>query len=334
MKKFRKINEAEVQETEQTQKPSPEQKSQVQSDKEVELAKELIKSETNLATFLAKFGTIAKDEKVQKFLEAAGDLDKITSNIEDGITAVSLIPSQQEVGLGNSVSDLIRKPNPSDPKEWDPTGEKTDSELELILGDASVKLTDKGGNLIVVAKCPGTKSEEGKYWIIDGHHRWSKAAVANPNVKLTCLVFQPAEGSDLDIIGVLKAFHIANFKIKGESPTEPLSGDNLLNCEDKKIEDFVNNTEKSEKKLEIWKKKAKAEDWKGVTKILLENRKKLADARNNAPIDSTTPTPRTSMPQVGDSKKVKSEFETPKINVHMESHIIKTYEKFMQNWKK
>jgi len=326
MKKFRKINEAEVQDTEQ---PSPEQKSQgqVKSDK-VETAKELIKSEKNLATFLAKFGSVANDEKVQRFLEVTGGLDKITSKEEPGIAAVNLIPSQQEVGLGNSVADLISNP------KYDSTGEKTDSELELILGDASVKLTDKGGNLIVVAKCPGTTSKEDKYWIIDGHHRWSKAAVANPNVKLTCLVFQPAEGSNLDIIGVLKAFHIANFKIKGESPTEPLSGDNLLNCEDKKIEDFVNNTEKSEKKLQVWKNKTEATDWKGVTKILLENRKKLADARNKAPIDSTTPTPRTSMPQVGDSTKVKSEFETPKVNIHMESRIIKTYEKFIQNWKK
>jgi hypothetical protein len=305
-----------------------EQGSQVQSDK-VELAKDLIKNQKNLATFIQKFGAIANDEKVQKFLEATGDLDKITSKETPGIPAVSLIPSQQEVGLGNSVADLISNP------EWDSTGEKTDKELELILGDTPVKLTDKGGNLIVVAKCPGTTSDEDKFWVIDGHHRWSKAAVANPDVKLTCIVFEPSEGSGLDIIGVLKAFHIANFKIKKESPTEPLSGDNLLNCEDKKIEDFLNNTKKSEKKLEIWKNKKDVSDWNGVTKILLENRKKLANARNNAPIKSDqTPTPRTSMPQVGDTQKVKKELETPKINIHVESHIIKTYEKFIQNWKK
>ena len=296
------------------------------SSPEVQTAKELIKSENNLATFLAKFGTVVKDEKVQRFLEQAGSLDKITSK-EEPLLAIDLIPSQQEVGLGNSVADLISNP------KWDRTGQ-TDSDLGLILGDAPVRLTDKNGNLIVVAKCPGTTSEEDKYWVIDGHHRWSKAAVANPNVKLTCLVFQPAEGSDLDIIGVLKAFHIANFKLKGESPTEPLSGANLLNCEDKVIEDYVNTTEKSEKKLEIWKNKKQTNDWQGVTKVLLENRKKLKDTRDNAPIDSnSTPTPRTSMPQVGNTKIVKTAFETPKINVHVESHIIKKYEKFMQNWK-
>jgi len=329
MKPQKKVNEADVQGTSQIKKPNTEKTPEVQaqSDK-IQMAKNLIKSEKNLANFLSKFGSIAKDEKVQRFLEVTGDLDKITSKEEQGISAVNLIPSQQEVGLGNSVKDLISNP------EWDKTGEKSDKELELILGDQSVKLTDKGGNLIVVAKCPGTTSKEDVYWIIDGHHRWSKAAVANPNVKLTCLVFQPAEGSNLDIIGVLKAFHIANFKIKGESPTEPLSGDNLLNCEGKKIEDFVNNTEKSEKKLQVWKNKTEATDWKGVTKILLRNREILASARKSAPIDSTTPTPRTSMPQVGDSTKVKSEFETPKVNIHMESRIMKTYEKFMQNFKK
>jgi hypothetical protein len=317
----------ENQEQVQAQSQVQGQESQGQSDEKVELAKDLIKNQKNLATFIQKFGTIANDEKVQKFLEAAEDLDKIKSKEVPGIPAVSLIPSQQEVGLGNSVADLISNPG------WDSTGEKTDKELELILGDTPVKLTDKGGNLIVVAKCPGTTSDEDKFWVIDGHHRWSKAAVANPNVKLTCIVFEPAEGSGLDIIGVLKAFHIANFKIKKESPTEPLSGDNLLNCEDQKIKDFVNNTEKSEKKLEIWKNKKGVSDWNGVTEMLLDNRTKLADARKSAPIKSEeTPTPRTSMPQVGDTQKVKTELGTPKINVHVESRIIKTYEKFMQNW--
>ena len=78
MKKFRKINEAEVQDTEQ---PSPEQKSQgqVKSDK-VETAKELIKSEKNLATFLAKFGSVANDEKVQRQVKRKKEEVQVTKN--------------------------------------------------------------------------------------------------------------------------------------------------------------------------------------------------------------------------------------------------------------
>jgi hypothetical protein len=322
MKYSKKVYENEDQDQSQEQ-------AQGQSDGKVKMAKELIKTERNLGEFINKFGKIANDPKVQRFLEAAGDLDKIVSKEVPGIPAISLIPSQQEVGLGNSVADLILNPN------WDSTGEKTDNELNLILSDSPVRLTDKNGNLIVVAKCPGTTSDEDKYWVIDGHHRWSKAAVANPNVKLTCMVFEPTENSGLDIIGVLKAFHIANFKIKEKSPTEPLSGANLLACDDNEIIKFVNDAEKSDNKLKIWKEKKGVEDWNGVTKLLLENRKKLAEARNNAPIDkNSTPTPRNVMPQVADPKSTATEFSTPKINVVIsESRVIKSYQKFFENWK-
>jgi hypothetical protein len=292
----------------------------------VSQAKQLIKSERNLGNFIKKFGTIAKDSKVAKFLEAADDLDKIVSKEVDGISAISLIPSQQEVGLGNSVADLI-----SNPKKWDPTGVKTDSELTSILGNQPVRLTDKAGNLIVVAKCPGTNSKEDKYWIIDGHHRWSKAAVANPDVKLTCIVFEPSPESDLDIIGVLKAFHIANFKIKGESPTEPLSGENLLSCSDDEIKKFVNESEKTDNKLKIWKEKVQVSDWNEVTDLLISNRGKLAEARKKAPINSQeTPTPRTVMPQVSNSKATANEFGKPAINVVVgeSKKWIKTFEQF------
>jgi hypothetical protein len=324
MKYTKKIYENEDQDQDQKQAQG-----QAQSDEKVKMAKELIKTERNLGTFINKFGSIANDPKVQRFLEAAGDLDKIVSE-EAVITAISLIPSQQEVGLGNSVADLILNPS------WDSTGDKTDNELNLILGDSPVRLTDKNKNLIVVAKCPGTTSDEDKYWVIDGHHRWSRAAVANPGVKLTCIVFEPAENSGLDIIGVLKAFHIANFKIKKESPTEPLSGANLLACDDNEIKNFINDSEKSDNKLKIWKEKRKVEDWKGVTSIILENRKKLADIRNAAPIDkSSTPTPRNVMPQVADPKTTATEFKTPKINVVISEsdRIIKSYQKFFENWK-
>jgi hypothetical protein len=324
MKYSKKIYENEDQDQGQEQAQG-----QAQSDGKVKMAKELIKTERNLGAFINKFGTIANDPKVQGFLEAAGDLDKIVSKEVPGIPAISLIPSQQEVGLGNSVADLILNPG------WDSTGEKTDNELNLILGDSPVRLTDKAGNLIVVAKCPGTTSDEDKYWVIDGHHRWSKAAVANPNVKLTCIVFEPSDKSGLDIIGVLKAFHIANFKIKKQSPTEPLSGANLLACDDNEIKKFVNNAEKSDNKLKIWKEKKGVEDWNGVIELLLQNRKKLAEARNNAPIDkNSTPTPRNVMPQVADPKATATEFSTPKINVVIsESRVIKSYQKFFENWK-
>jgi hypothetical protein len=337
MKYSKKIYENEDQDQGQKQAQG-----QAQSDEKVKMAKELIKTERNLGTFINKFGSIANDPKVQRFLEAAGDLDKIVSKEVPGIPAISLIPSQQEVGLGNSVADLILNPG------WDSTGEKTDNELNLILSDSPVRLTDKNGNLIVVAKCPGTTSDEDKYWVIDGHHRWSKAAVANPNVKLTCMVFEPTENSGLDIIGVLKAFHIANFKIKKQSPTEPLSGANLLACDDNEIIKFLDTPqkfvmddkgnkypEKSDNKLKIWKEKKGVEDWNGVTKLLLENRKKLAEARNNAPIDkNSTPTPRNVMPQVADPKATATEFSTPKINVVIsESRVIKSYQKFFENWK-
>jgi hypothetical protein len=65
MKYPKKIYENEDQDQDQKQAQG-----QAQSDEKVKMAKELIKTERNLGEFINKFGKIANDPKVQRFLEA------------------------------------------------------------------------------------------------------------------------------------------------------------------------------------------------------------------------------------------------------------------------
>jgi hypothetical protein len=318
--------------------------SQVEKDSSdpVSVAKQLMKNERNLGVFLKKFGTIANDPKVQIFLEQVDDLDKINASTSF-IKAIDLIPSQQEVGLGNSVKDLISAGT------YDDT--QTDNELEALLRGGRVTLLDKAKNLIVVTRCPGTDGGESKTWVIDGHHRWSKACVANPKVELECIVFDPVV--DFDIIEVLKAFHIALFKTKGESTTEQLIGENLFTCSDQIIRDYVVNTEnKSEEKLKIWTKYISSDPpqiqkevvnessevesdganlWEKVIDTLIENRETITQVRNENSLDSSEyPTPRTVMPQVTNSNRLKDDFPNKRINIHTEGRIIKNFNNFFE----
>jgi hypothetical protein len=339
MKKYKKLYEDQTppQSTTQVQiqqnisqdKPQKETQSQIQSDPNVKQAKNLIKNENNLKKFIDQFKTISQDEKVKAFLSNTNELDKITWN-QQLVSALSLIPSQQEVGMSNSIKDLITK-------TYD-INKQTD-ELEIILKGDDVLLGDKSGPVpIVAALCPGPKGGNDVFWVIDGHHRWSKISIANPAAKIQCLVFKPE--SDLDIIGVLKAFHLALFKIKNSSPTEELSGENLLKVDDNTLTNFVKqkveeDKESSDKLLEIWKKYGK-ESWDNIVELFLKNKSAIQNARNRAPIDpATDPTPRIVMPQVGDIVgNLKSDFPAPKINIHVESRYIKTFESFVENRKK
>jgi hypothetical protein len=100
------------------------------------------------------------------------------------------------------------------------------------------------------------------------------------------------------------------------------------------LKKFVNESEKADNKFKIWKEKVQVSDWNEVTDLLISNRGKLAEARKKAPINSQeTPTPRTVMPQVSNSKATANEFGKPAIKVVVgeSKKWIKTFEQFILN---
>ena len=194
-----------------------------------------------------------------------------------------------------------------------------------------------GKNPVIVAKVPAKSGGKEMYWVIDGHHRWSKGFMANPETELGCVVFEPK--SKIDIVQVLKAFHLAIFNITSnylddeERKPKHFKGENLLEKSVDYVKKYVVENAQDEM-LEVWKKNIKeivsketlAEHiGKHVTMIQEKMPTKLIGSQ----------TPRIVMPQTGvDLENITKDLQVPQVNILPESKVIKTYEKFINKWKK
>ena len=174
--------------------------------------------------FVDKYGKEFSDPKFHAFI-SAGLADKINDE-SFKVTQVSplvttLIPTQNEIGFGNSLNDLIKK-------EYNESVQLV--ELDNMLNGKNVKLKAKTGEVPIVIF-------NGKY-IIDGHHRWSKIYCANKTATVFCLNFEsPSLKNDPSM--ALKAFHLAIAKMLRNSPTENKSGKNLFNSNRNEIYQYV-----------------------------------------------------------------------------------------------
>ena len=174
--------------------------------------------------FVDKYGKEFSDPKFHAFI-SAGLADKINDE-SFKVTQVSplvttLIPTQNEIGFGNSLNDLIKK-------EYDESVQLV--ELDNMLTGKNVKLKAKTGEVPIVIF-------NGEY-IIDGHHRWSKIYCANKTATVFCLNFEsPALKNDPSM--ALKAFHLAIAKMLRNSPTENKSGKNLFQSNRNEIYQYI-----------------------------------------------------------------------------------------------
>jgi len=170
---------------------------------------------TTVKDFVDKYGSKMKDPKFHAF---------ITAGVGDGIhdenfkvtqfypKADQLVPTQNEIGFGNSINDLIM-PTFGESKQL--------VELEKILVGNQVMLgAGKQGIQVPVVVFAN------KY-IIDGHHRWSKIACGNKDATIACLNFTNPNLKNVEM--ALKAFHLAIAKILKDFPVEKKSGENLIN---------------------------------------------------------------------------------------------------------
>jgi hypothetical protein len=174
--------------------------------------------------FVDKYGKEFSDPKFHAFI-SAGLGDKINDE-SFKVTQVSplvttLIPTQNEIGFGNSLNDLIKK-------EYNESVQLV--ELDNMLNGKNVKLKAKTGEVPIVIF-------NGKY-IIDGHHRWSKIYCANKTATVFCLNFEsPVLKNDPSM--ALKAFHLAIAKMLRNSPTENKSGKNLFDSNRNEIYQYI-----------------------------------------------------------------------------------------------
>lgn len=238
----------------------------------------------SVVDFHSKYKDIVSDKKVKTFISAGIEdrdsiekfkVEPLTLKLYDGGKRV-LIPTQNEIGFGNSLNDII-------------SGQYA-SELSTIMNGTNVLLGSPAGTIPLITFA-------GRY-IIDGHHRWSKICCANPNATVQCLNFTNSElGEDPQL--ALKAFHLAIATNKGSMPTEPLRPPNLIESSPEAVKSYV------EKKLEPafleiynkYKEKIKTGvdtlTNKDVAEYIARNAQVLIIGQKSA-----TETPRLAMPQV------------------------------------
>ena len=258
-----------------------------------------------VSQFVAQYKNIFTDPKIKAFInsgKADGDSDEAFSVEKETLPVKQLVPTQNEIGFGNSVDDLCKKTF---------NLEKQLEELKKMLAGNGVSLgspNKKDGDFIVVY--------DGKY-IIDGHHRWSKITCANKDATAACINFK-ATSVSLTPEQVLKAFHIAIAADIGKIPTSAASGENLLGGNSDKVAQVISynlsdsSNPDASKFLEIYKTdmnpKGQEKKPDQVGEYIGENAKIITNAK------PATDTPRSAMPQTDNSKNYEDALKNGNVN--------------------
>jgi len=161
-------------------------------------------------SFVTRFKSIASDPKVQSLIHAGltdgKPTDEAISFSTKNLAVSDLFPTQNEIGRDESIMNI---------------------------------LTDKFNNLDTMlngnAKFPNPIVTLNGKFIIDGHHRWSQAYVANPKTKIMSFDMK----ASITPLDALKAVHIAIAADTKDVPTVPKKGINLFSVQEKVVKDLV-----------------------------------------------------------------------------------------------
>ena len=149
-------------------------------------------------------GEFAKEVKVQK-----------------GNLSVKLLhPTQQEIDVNNSLYYPLNK-NPNGPP----------SIVDIL----------KGGQPFTINKSPIiVYKHEGKYYIIDGHHRWSQIFLLNPNAKMNIILFSTPKGTNETPVDMLRDFQLVIKAVTGKVKiSDANSKYNVYKMSDDAIKNYV-----------------------------------------------------------------------------------------------
>lgn len=293
---------------------------------------EVIMTKTNYTNAVSKLQEIFKgqpDEKTKQWIEilqGKSDNDKITISEPKPVQAVSLLPTQNEIDFTQSLSFPLENP---------PT--------KTFEKQGNYSFQDSPKNALLIAEIGG------KNYIIDGHHRWSSAYLVNPECDMNCYIMSGFKNAE----EALKATQLAIAKAVGEKNVKfPFAstntGINLLDTKvteenfKTKVKETIEN-DKEQLKEEVISAFANAKKGKNQDEIANYLWKNVLFMREKNPMQSPAPK-RDYMPQTGGNKEtpldpvadVINPLKAGEVNVKpsYESRIIKTYEKFIQNWKK
>lgn len=143
---------------------------------------------------------------------------------KQAISVLKLIPTQNEIDVANSLAFPLKCENP-----------ETAEQIKTILG---------GKEAVTVVRPLVVYNKGGKYYIIDGHHRWSQVYLLNVNAKINCIVFNGSAGeTEQSPIDVLRDFQgavkVAAGKVVRSTVKE---GRNLFDWSIDQIKQYVIDT--------------------------------------------------------------------------------------------
>lgn len=132
------------------------------------------------------------------------------------ISNARLFPTQKEIGVKQSLLDILKD-------RWDV--------IDKIF-NPPVILSDKSGPTpLLVANI------NGKFAILDGHHRWSTCFMAYPGVEMQCSVMQAPP--DMGVEDALKTMQLAIAGKAGKVVTVPFEGFNIMTANEEDIIQYV-----------------------------------------------------------------------------------------------
>lgn len=214
----------------------------------------------------------------------------------------------------------------------------TQSEIDIVNSAKWVKadMLNKGAIKAIFTEkdfgknfgCPVlVYNDNKKYWIIDGHHRWSQVALLNPEGGLACLVINGKEKVQdfLKVTQGAMASVFANRKLNNAPATklpvgeakpgnnifgQALKGDNLAKCIKEKLEEQKTGDLLVEKLKE---QGVKVENVDDVANLVKSNRDKMVE---NKQVPENWAAPRPVMPQTdqGGVKGEKDEKVSPDVD--------------------
>ena len=281
--------------------------------------------------FVKKLKDNAKDPKVQAIMNLGKndgiDTDEVVK-VEDAVSysCKDLIPTQSQIGLADSLAWLAKN--------------KPEGAAALIKGNTSTF----NENRILTAN--------GKY-ILDGHHRWSQVFLFNPEAKIPAVNLVIPGFDEKQLLKIIQLAIAATYK---DVLMKPANSETDIFDDAKMSEKLIREklpTLMGEKMTEIAKKEyalnSNEEVYDKITANAVElKKKKPADA----PARDFMPQPSDTAKLVGrgeeqttDYKGMPSEFinklksgtlnfKSPLAPVGESKRWIKTYEKFIQNYKK
>jgi hypothetical protein len=220
-----------------------------------------------LPAFVSRFKDIASDSKVQSIIHAGltdgRPQDEKISFTSKKLKAEVLIPTQNEIGQNESLVGILN--------------DKYNNLDSILEGQAQF-------NSPIVTL-------NGKF-IIDGHHRWSQAFLANPE----SLVPVYDMSATITPQQALKAVHIAVAADQKKLPLSSAKGINLFSATEKVIQTAVKQY-LIEQARKLYEEHGHGSTPEEITAYLWKNVQLMQ--KNNKPISGAPP--RTSMPQTGDA---------------------------------